>query len=38
MSSGSLLDTVGPCGCFVVTGPAFEATMEDAVESVGELA
>jgi hypothetical protein len=38
MSSGSLLDTMCPCGRFVVAGPGFEAAVQDADEPVGELA
>ena len=37
MSSG-VLNRVGPCGRFVVAGPGFEAAVQDADESVGELA
>jgi hypothetical protein len=38
MSSRSLIDTVRPCGRFVVAGTGFEAAVQDADESVGELA
>ena len=38
MSSGGLLDTMRPCGWFVVAGAGFEAAVEDADEPVGELA
>jgi hypothetical protein len=38
MSSGSLLDVMRPCGCFVVAGAGFEAAVQDAHEPVGELA
>lgn len=38
MSSCSLLDTVRPCGCFVVAGTGLQAAVQDADEPVGELA
>jgi hypothetical protein len=37
MSSGSLLDVMRPCGCFVVAGAGLEAAVQDAHEPVSEL-